>query len=71
MFTIADLSKYNKIVINDISLNGDLSSNIVGKTGPTGEKGETGSSGYNGVIGITGPTGPSVSSTWSTSINGK
>lgn len=70
MFTIADLSKYNKIVINDISLNGDLSSNIVGKTGPTGEKGETGSSGYNGVIGITGPTGPSADSIWSTSING-
>ena len=72
MTTFSNLKEYSKIIINDISLNGDLSSNTVGPIGPKGEKGEIGLKGSKGAIGITGPVGPVglALSIWQTGSNG-
>lgn len=52
MTSIFDFSQYTKIVINDLSLNGDLSSNLsrlgIGVTGPTGPAGSGGAGGGGG-----------------------
>lgn len=76
MSTLGNLTAYNKIIVSDLSLNGDLSfsdifTDIIGHTGPIGDKGTPGTDAVDGPTGPTGPSGGSSSSnTWTREANG-